>query len=396
MRVDRRRFCLQSGAALALGLRRGSGQTTRPNVAAIDHDRILAAANRALGRSASPLTSLPAPPKPAGAHDFYSSEADPDETPSSAARRTALLVLTEDVPALAAGATLLRVSDPALAKRFCDRAAEQLHAWFVAEATRMTPSLLYGRNSGKLAEGVTPGNPEGVIEAAGLAEVAQAVAFLPLDDSTAEGVEGWFVEYLAWLTTSRLAGLARDRKDHHASSWLLQVASFARLTGNEVVLADCRHRFKAMTIRAQIDATGLFPHELTSTAPYRDSLMNLDLLAGVCVLLATRFENLWEYELQDGPGMRAALARHYPFMQDRNSWPYPADIDGFTSLPGRRPSLLFAAQAFKRREYAALWQRLEQDPGHDSAPEIVHSFPIRQPLLWVYPPSPQSMQSLQE
>ncbi len=147
-------------------------------------------------------------------------------------------------------------------------------------------------------------------------------------------------------------------------------------------MAECRHRFRTVTIRAQIDSTGIFPHELPSTLAYRNSLMNLDLLSGVCMLLSTRFESLWDYELQDGPGMRTAMARFFPFIESRSAWPYRADASHFTNLPGRRPALLFAARAYSRPEYAALWQRLNSEV---LDPELARSFPIRQPLLWVTP-----------
>jgi hypothetical protein len=132
-------------------------------------------------------------------------------------------------------------------------------------------------------------------------------------------------------------------------------------------------------------ANGNFPHEVTTPDPYRNSLFNLDMLAVICDLLSTRFESVWDYELQDGPGMRSAIAYHFPFMQSRNSWPYPSDASHFTALPLRQPSLLLSARAYSRPEYAALWKTLPPDP-----PDLVlqRTFPIRQPLLWVTRPRP--------
>ena len=109
------------------------------------------------------------------------------------------------------------------------------------------------------------------------------------------------------------------------------------------------------------------------------------MMAGVCVLLSTRFESVWDYELQDGPGMRTVIAHLFPFIADRGTWPYRADAQYFTSLPFRRPSLLFAARAYDRPEYASLWKTLNPDP---TIPEIQRTFPIRQPLLWITRPKP--------
>ena len=77
--------------------------------------------------------------------------------------------------------------------------------------------------------------------------------------------------------------------------------------------------------------------------------------------------------------MRAAVAHHAPFIQDRKTWPYRADSTHFNDLPARRPALLFAARAYSQPDYAALWQTLNPDP---TDPEILRTFPIRQPILW--------------
>jgi hypothetical protein len=146
-----------------------------------------------------------------------------------------------------------------------------------------------------------------------------------------------------------------------------------------------RHQYKTVTIRAQIIADGVFPQELMTLNPYRNSLFNLDMMAAICLLLSTRFESVWDYDLQDGPGMRSVVARHYPFIQNRGTWPYRADATHFNDLPLRRPSLLFAARAFVRPEYADLWKSL---PADTTIPELQRTFPIRQPLLWVTRPKP--------
>ena len=200
-------------------------------------------------------------------------------------------------------------------------------------------------------------------------------------------LQQWFAEYFEWLNTSRLAGLARDTKSHLGTSWLLQAAAIAHLTQNtdDAPLTTLRHQYKSSTIRAQIVADGTFSHELTTPNPYRNTLFNLDMMAGICVLLSTRFESVWEYELQDGPGMRTVIARLYPYILDRGTWPYRADAQYFTALPFRRPSLLFAARAYDRPEYASLWKTLNPDP---TVPELQQTFPIRQPLLWVTRPKP--------
>jgi hypothetical protein len=418
--TSRRAFCRAVSAALLVpgGLLRADflaaqanppETATRPDVAAIDHDRILSAAQRALTQSPTPLTSLPCPHSPGSPHDYYS-EADPSSQGNPAANtgssskqgtqppspftahRDALFTLGLAVPSLTS-AHLLN-GDP----RYAQHAALWLRAWFVDPATRMTPRLDYGQVILGQSAG---GSFAGILETLPLVEVTQSIPFLTsaLSSSDRLALNTWFADYLRWLTEEqdsgpRLPALARDRKDHHGTSWLLQASAYTLLTtpvsnapkAETSPMDLLRHRFRSVTLRAQIAADGSFPHELTSPTPYRDSLFNLDMMAAICQLLSTRFDNVWQYELADGPGMRSAIAYHFPFIADRSLWPFRADAQHFEQLPARRISLLLTARTYQRPEYAALWKSLPPDPAE---PDILRTLPIHQPLLWVRQP-PQS------
>ncbi len=403
MAPTRRTFCTQS-AALLLAPRLLLSQTqprptARLDVAAIDHDRILAQANEYLKQAPDPITAHTCPRTPGTPHDFYSEAEDyfPDPTNPTGpylqhtdgttnpdaftAHRDALLHLSLYVPALAAAFVLTNDA------RYAQQAVAHLHAWFIEPTTSMTPSILYGQTIPPAKNG----RFEGVIEAVHLAEVVQSIPFLTkseaLTDAYLATLTKWFTDYFDWLNTSRLAGLARDNKSHHGSSWLLQAAAIAHLNElkDDRPLTTLRHQYKSSTIRSQILADGTFPHELTTPNPYRNTLFNLNMLAAVCVLLTSRFESVWDYELQDGPGMRTVIARLFPYIVSRGAWPFPADAAYFTALPVRPPSLLFAARAYDRPEYASLWKTLPPDP---TIPELQRTFPIRQPLLWVTRPKP--------
>jgi hypothetical protein len=404
MPITRRLFCTQAASFVTAGAllpRAISAQnsTARPNVAAIDHDRILKAAQSYLTKSPVPITTLPCERSPGTLHDYYSEADDFWPRPAGAyverkgasnpaaftAHRDALLDLSIWVPALAAAFLLTKE------ERYAEQAIRHLRAWFVDPATSMTPGLSY-------AEIVLPakvGRFEGILETVHLAEVAQAIPFLANAEAFTradlDGMTKWFAAYFEWLTTSQLGGLARDQKDHHGSSWLLQATAFARLhlalspNADDAPLSKLRQHYKSVTIRAQINADGAFPHELSTRNPYRLSLFNLDMLAAVCLLLYTPFDSVWDYDLQDGPGMRAAIARHFPYIKNRGAWPYVSDATYFGDLPLRSPSLLFCARAYTRPEYADLWKTL---PADTEIAELQRTFPIRQPLLWVTRPKP--------
>ena len=326
--LTRRRFFTASAAAFACSCT-CAAQTTRPNIAVIDRARILAAASAALARTITPD----------------------------------LLSFTLDLPALTAAAQINPEQQPA-----CEaRAAILLQTFLLRQPPAADLSNIADRSA--------------------LAEVAVALPFLAIEPALKEQIAHWLNRFLTHLTEDREILLARDARDHNGTAWLLLVASIARALGNDAALNDCRHRYKTTTIRAQINAAGLFPQELTTDAPYRNSLFTLDLLAGCCQLLSTRFDSVWDYELQDGPGMRAAIASHARYIRDRASWPYPADQSFFHQLPARRPALVFAARAYSQADYATLWQTLT--PDQPAEPDLLRRFPIRQPLLWLTSPKPR-------
>ena len=318
-------------------------ETTRPDVGAIDEPHIRAMADRALAT-----------------------------TPS-------LDIASGAVPALAAGYVHFRVTDAVRAESYRAHAAAYLRTQFVTHSTRL---------NNELAE---TNHPEDVLGLMPLGEIAQAIPFLagprsasepgPISAEEIVGIGAWFAGLLASMNNSRTGGLARDHKDHIAGTWLLVATACARLTADDAQLLALRHQFKAVTLRAQVRGDGVFPHELTTRDSYRNSLFALDLLTACCELLSTKFESLWDYELQDGPGMRVAIAKHAPWIENRNTWPYPADQTLFHELPCRRPALLFAAKAYSRPEYAAIWRGLA--PAEPASPVLLASFPVRQPLLWV-------------
>ena len=375
----RRAFCLSAAAALAYASLHGQSRSeTHPDVAAIDHDRILADATESIKAPVKPITSLPAPRSPGTPHDFYS---EPEEIAGAfMAHRNAVYALGVAIADLTAAFAI--TSDP----NYAARASQHLRAWFLTPATRMNPTLQFAHRP----PDAPTGRPEGVIESLPLAEVARSLSFLAssaaLTPEELAGLRKWFADYSVWLNESRTAGLARDMKDHNGSSWLFQAAAYAdaNLTGissDDSTLNALRHQFRHATLRAQMNGNGIFPREVATTDPFRNALFDLDMLTLACELLTTRFDNPWEYELQDGPGLRAAIAFHYPFIQTPSKWPYPADATHFKEMPGRRISLLLAGRAYTQPPYIDLWKSLSPLP-RSAAPELLRTFPVAQPLLW--------------
>src|SRR6266550_2818281 len=300
------------------------------DIVKIDRARILKAANQYLKEAPITVTSSTSKRSTGGAHDFFS-EGDywwPDpENPGGPYiqrdgmsnpdnfndHRRALMRLSVQVPALAAA---WKITND---RRYAKHAANHLRAWFVDGSTRMNPDLQYAQ----AIHGRFTGRGIGIIDTIHLVEVARAIEVLEksgaLSRTELAEIRQWFTDYLHWLTTSKNGTDERDAKNNHGTCWVMQVAAFAHLTGDQELLNYCRDRFKTVLLPNQLAADGSFPQELRRTKPYGYSLFNLEALATVCEILSTPQDNLWTFELPDGRGMRKAMDYMTPFVRDKKT-----------------------------------------------------------------------------
>jgi hypothetical protein len=288
--------------------------------------------------------------------------------------RRYLMRLSVQVPALVAAWKLTRQP------RYARHAVLHLRAWFVDPETRMNPSLLYSQ----AIHGRFTGRGIGIIDTIHLVEVARAVELLAdanaLPPNDLKAVKQWFGDYLNWMTTHKYGVDEREAKNNHGTCWVMQVAAFARLTGNDELLGYCRDRFKNVIVPNQIAPDGSFPEELRRTKPYSYSLFNLEAMATICHLLSTPTDNLWRFQMADGRGVKRAMDFMFPFIRDKKMWSRPLDVMYDEQWPMRQNSLLFAGIALERPDYIALWRTL---PADSEVEEVVRNFFIRQPVLWV-------------
>lgn len=361
------------------------------NVAAFDRARVLEAANRYLMEQPITITASHSPRSAGGRHDFFS-EGDywwpnPDNPAGPYMQRDGLtnpknfvdhrrylMRLSIQVPALVAAWKLTRQN------RYAMHAARHLRAWFIDESTRMNPNLQYAQ----AIHGRFTGRGIGIIDTIHLVEVARAIEVLQnskaLTAAELKTIKQWFSDYTTWMTTSKNGTDEREARNNHGTCWVMQVAAFAHLTGDEKLLEYCRDRFKRVLVPNQIAIDGSFPEEKRRTKPYGYSLFNLDALATVCRILSTPKDNLWTFQLPDGRGISVAVAYMYPYIKDKKSWPLKPDVMYDDEWPMRHSSLLFAAVALNKPEYVELWKRLPADSG---VGEVIRNFFIRQPVLWV-------------
>jgi Alginate lyase len=404
-RMDRRDFLFSAAlwpasAALAAAGVQTPAKRRKPaphrvvfDLATIERDRVLAMAEKALGEEPITITASHSPRSAGGDHDFFSEgdywwpdPANPDgpyiqrdglSNPDNfVAHRQALIRLSMQMPVLAAAYMLTEE------RRYGDHAMEHLRAWFLDQSTMMNPNLQYAQ----AIKGRFTGRGTGIIDTIHLVEVAQAIPFLTerisrlVSRYEIDGLKEWFSRYVTWLTTHQYGIDEREAKNNHGTCWVMQVAAFAKFTGNAKLIDYCRDRYKTVLLPNQLAKDGSFPEELRRTKPYGYSLFNLDAMSAVCQILSTRDDNLWTFTLPDGRAIGKAVAYMAPFIKDKKRWPLKPDVMYFDQWPMRQPSLLFAGLALNKPDYLTEWRKL---PADSTVDEVNRNFFLRQPLLWV-------------
>jgi len=265
-------------------------------------------------------------------------------------------------------------------EKYVRHAMRHLRAWFIDTATLMNPSLLYAQ----AIKGKVSGRGVGIIDMIQMMEVAQSVYILQyakgVHNGEIEKIKAWFDKYLDWVTTHPYGIEERDAKNNHATCWVMQVSVFARLVGNKPMLDSCKVRFRNSILPNQLDKNGSFPLELKRTKPYGYSLFNLDAMTTICHVLTDPKESLWDFKLEDGRTIKSAIDYMYPFVVDKNSWPYTPDVMYWNNWPVAQPFLFFGWIKYNNKEWFDTWKRLDHFPETE---EVIRNLPIRNPLIWI-------------
>ena len=314
----------------------------------------------------------PNPEDPTGPYIRRDGETNPD---NFVAHRHAMVRFSQIVGNLTSA--FLLTGD----KKYAEAVVPHVRAWFIDPETKMNPNLLYAQ----AISGITTGRGIGIIDTIHLIEVAQSLIRLNeagvLPEDCHAGAKQWFSEYLDWLCTHPNGQQEMKATNNHGTCWALQAAGFARYTGNEEVLRFCSDRFKTVFLVEQMAEDGSFPRELQRTKPYGYSIFNLDAMAGLCQILSTPEDDLWEYTTPDGKNMKKALSFLLPYLQDKSTWPYGQDVMYWEEWPVAQPALIFAWKHFRDEAYYQTWLPLDHFPTNE---EVVRNLPLRNPVIWLY------------
>jgi hypothetical protein len=264
--------------------------------------------------------------------------------------------------------------------KYIKHALLHLNAWFIDESTRMNPNLLYAQ----AIKGKVTGRAVGIIDMIQMMEVAQGILVMQasnsFDKKSLTVIKKWFADYLDWVTTHPYGIEEREAKNNHATCWVMQVAVFAKLVNNQQLLDYCANRYKTVLLPNQMDMNGSFPLELKRTKPYGYSLFNLDAMATICHTLSTKTNQVWNYTLADGRNVEKGIDFIFPYVQNKNSWPFQQDVMYWKDWPIAHPFLIFGYIHHKQQTWFESWKQLEHYPQTE---EVIRNLPVRNPIIWI-------------
>ena len=265
-------------------------------------------------------------------------------------------------------------------EKYSQQALKHCRAWFVDEATMMNPSLLYAQ----AIKGRFTGRGIGIIDTIQLMEVVQGLMAMlnakEMNKDDLAAIRSWFEKYLEWLTTHQYGKDEMNAANNHGTCWVMQVAAFAKFVGDEKLTNFCRERYKIVLLPNQMAADGSFPQELRRTKPFGYSIFNLDAMTTICQILSDKQNDLWNYQTADGRSIKKGIEFLYPFMKEKNKWPYQHDVMYWENWPSAQPFLIFGAAAYNNKDWFETWKELDHSP---TVEEVIRNLPVRHPLIWL-------------
>jgi len=258
----------------------------------------------------------PDPTKPGGL-PYVSRDGRHNHEQVARGDRPRIGALCENVERLAAAWHVHR--DEAAARR----AGEWLRAWFIDPATRMNPHLEYAQV--RLGHNDNRGNPAGMLDSRGFANVVDALRML--DDSSAltagekAAIREWFAAFLDWFTTAPIALKERAAKNNHGSWYFAQAIPLARFAGREEMARELCTEARELMSR-QIQPDGSQPEEIRRVDGLGYSRFNLEALALVARHADGLGIDLWNYTAPNSAGLLRAIDFLRPYNAAPESWPH--------------------------------------------------------------------------
>ena len=206
-------------------------------------------------------------------------------------------------------------------ERYAEAAVKRIEHFLIDPETRMTPRMRYGQ----FIPGVNDGRKYGVIETLRLRWVPDAISVLEgseaMTDEVMAGAKQWFADYAEWLNTSEFGVGERDGPNNHGTWAEAQIAYYSAFAGDWDTVREMAERVPAR-IAHQFEPDGSQPLELERTKALDYSEFNIRGMTELAVLAEKAGVDLWDYQTEDGRGIRSGYEYILPYMSGATEFPY--------------------------------------------------------------------------
>lgn len=239
-------------------------------------------------------------------------------------------------------------------KKYAYKAQALIRVWFLDSETAMNPHLNYGQG----IPGQVEGRAFGIIEFGGIRNVLATLEILQwgnvLDTQTNERFLKWLNTYSHWLQTSEIGQMEATRGNNHGTTYDLQLCNILIYLGETEQIRNHLENVTKKRITQQIEADGRQPHELARTKSFSYSVMNLKVFTKLAVLAKKLEVDLWNYESNEGAGIKKAFEFLMPYLETEKEWKY-TQITNLKDQKIQFAKLLeYAGKEFGEEEYLAI------------------------------------------
>lgn len=266
--------------------------------------------------------------------------------------------------------TVFRVNLFALAwfysqkEEYAKKATEQLRVWFTDPTTKMNPNF----NCASALPGVYDGMPIGIIFGAQLVNMIDHVQLLTLSESWTkednDKLKKWFDEYAAWLLMSDFGVIEGRATNNHGSWYSAQLAACAIYNGRIELAKNTIETARQQLMQQvagkdtiyekgsqKIDCPkGSLPREMYRADAFSYSRYGLQAFCTLAGCANAIGEDLWNYKVEDGRGLKLAFDFITPYFVEQKEWIWRTLGDKKNIALGALPLVRQAANIYKTQE----------------------------------------------
>jgi Alginate lyase len=246
-------------------------------------------------------------------------------------------------------------------RRYADRAATLVRAWFIDPATKMNPHMRYGQ----AIPGLTEGRGSGIIDTRHFIRVLDSVSLLKdtggWTDGDSTALVAWMKQYLDWLQNDPQAVEERDGDNNHGTWYDAQLAAIAMHVGERDVARTIVESAKANRVGKSIEPDGSQPEELARTKSLHYCVFNLSAMSVLARIGEQVDVDLWAYSTHDGRSIRRALDHVTPYLLRAKKWPHE-QIAEMSISPSDAGLFFMAARRYREPKYVRVLDETRQKP----------------------------------